>query len=75
MVGWGAPGQDQEAAGDPWEFPQEDLGVRQEEPWKCEILLLWVTRMDDSQYLRSLVESMPRRMQEVIKKAGGMTKY
>lgn len=45
------------------------------ETWKREILQLWVTRMDDSQYLRSLVDSMPRRMQEVIEKAGGMTKY
>ena len=28
-----------------------------------------------SQYLRNLVESMPRRLQEVIAREGGLTKY
>ena len=31
--------------------------------------------MEDSDYLQSLVESMPRRLQEVISKAGNTTKY
>jgi hypothetical protein len=31
--------------------------------------------MDDSAYLRSLVESMPRRLQEVISRDGNTTKY
>ena len=36
---------------------------------------VWCDRMADSEYLRSLVESMPRRMAEVIEKGGNMTKY
>ena len=39
------------------------------------IKVLWFDRMADSEYLRSLVESMPRRMAEVIEKGGNMTKY
>ena len=39
------------------------------------IKVLWFERMTDSECLRSLVESMPRRMAEVIEKDGNMTKY
>jgi hypothetical protein len=28
---------------------------------------LWVLKMDNSQYLRNLVESMPRRLEDVIR--------
>jgi hypothetical protein len=31
--------------------------------------------MEDSEPLRSLVKSMPRRLQEVIQKASNTTKY
>jgi hypothetical protein len=31
--------------------------------------------MDDCEYLRHLVESMPRRLEEVIQREGAMTKY
>ncbi len=33
---------------------------------KVEVKKLWVLRMDDSQYLKKLVESMPDGIQEVI---------
>ena len=36
---------------------------------------LWTQRIGDSPYLRSLVESMPRRLQEVISRDGNTTKY
>ena len=36
---------------------------------------LWTQRIGDSPYLRSLVESMPRRLQEVISRDGSTTKY
>ena len=39
------------------------------------IKLLWFERMADSEYRRSLVESMPRRMAEVIENGGNKTKY
>lgn len=42
---------------------------------KQEILKLWCQKMDDCEYLRHLVESMPRRLEEVIQREGGMTKY
>jgi hypothetical protein len=42
---------------------------------KREITRLWVTKIDDCQYLKNLVESMPRRLQQVIENEGGVTKY
>ena len=32
-------------------------------------------RMEDRAYMRSLVESMPRRLQEVVNKASNTTNY
>jgi hypothetical protein len=43
--------------------------------WKQAITELWVTRMDDIDYLKTLVESMPRRLQDVIDREGATTKY
>jgi hypothetical protein len=40
-----------------------------------EIKRLWVLRMEDSQILRSLVESMPKRLLEVIERGGNTTHY
>jgi len=39
------------------------------------IKVLWFERTADSEYLRSLVESMPRRMAMIIEKGGNMIKY
>ena len=39
------------------------------------LVCLLRSQMADSEHLRSLVESMPRRMAEVIEKGGNMTKY
>jgi hypothetical protein len=36
---------------------------------------LWTLRMDDSDYLKALVESMPRWLAEVIELEGVTTKY
>ena len=43
--------------------------------WILEIKRLWVLRMEDSDYLKKLVESMPRRLAEVIERGGACTKY
>ncbi len=42
---------------------------------KEEIKQLWILKMDDCQYLRSLVESMPRRLQAVLENGGNAIKY
>ncbi len=42
---------------------------------QAKIRNLWVTKMDDSEYLRGLVESMPRRLQAVLENGGNATKY
>ena len=39
------------------------------------IKVLWFERTADSEYLRSLVEIMPRRMAKIIEKGGNMIKY
>jgi hypothetical protein len=45
------------------------------EEWKREITELWTLRMRDSDYLRKLVASMPKRRAEVIEKDGWTTHY
>jgi hypothetical protein len=40
-----------------------------------EITELWCQRMDDIPYLKALVSSMPRRLEEVIRRDGHTTKY
>jgi hypothetical protein len=42
---------------------------------KNKIVKLWVTRMSYTNYLKKLVESMPRRLTEVIKKEKAITTY
>jgi hypothetical protein len=37
--------------------------------------LMWTIKMADSKYLKKLVESMPRRLSDVIKREGGTSKY
>ena len=43
--------------------------------WKAAILLVWLQRTQEVDFLKNLVESMPARIQEVIDRDGGMTKY
>ena len=40
-----------------------------------EITELWTQRMDDIPYLKALVDSMPRRLEDVISRDGNTTKY
>ena len=42
---------------------------------QAETRRLWVTRMDNCDYLKALVESMPRRLQAVVENSGNVTKY
>ncbi len=45
------------------------------EQLKEEILKLWVIRMEDSAYLKNLVEPIPWRLQEVVEQGGNITHY
>ena len=54
--------------------PTENVCTNMED-WKREIVKLWVTRMSDNSYLQNLVESMPRRLQEVIERDRATTEY
>jgi hypothetical protein len=40
-----------------------------------EIKRLWIIQMDNSEYLKKLMDSMPRRLEEVIARQGASTKY
>jgi hypothetical protein len=35
---------------------------------------LWALKMDDSQYLRNLMECMPRKLKDIIRRVGNPTK-
>ena len=52
----------------------KDIVCTNTEDWKREIVKLWVTGMSDNSYLQNLVDSMPRRLQEVIERDGATTK-
>jgi hypothetical protein len=40
-----------------------------------EIKRLWIIKMDKSEYLKKLMDSMPRRLEEIIARQGASTKY
>jgi hypothetical protein len=40
-----------------------------------EIKRLWIMKMDKSEYLKKLMDSMPRWLEEVIERQGASTKY
>jgi transposase len=51
----------------------KDNNYKNMEEWKIDTVRLWTLKMDDSQYLRNLVESIPRRLEEVILRGRGAT--
>jgi hypothetical protein len=53
----------------------QNTTVTNMEDWKGEIKKLWAIKMADSGYLKKLLESMPRRLQDVIERGGACTKY
>ncbi len=56
-------------------YQLKNINCKNMEEWKAEIRRLWTLRMDDSNYLKALVESMPRSLAEVIEREGATTKY
>ena len=53
----------------------QDCGATSIPELEREILRLWTLKMEDSAYLRTLVESMPRRLAAVLENGGNATKY
>ena len=45
------------------------------EQWKAAILLVWLQRTQEVDFLKNLLVGMPTMMQEVIAREGGMTRY
>jgi hypothetical protein len=43
--------------------------------WTRHITELWTTKTSDIDYLRTLVERMPRRLKDVIERSLATTKY
>jgi BRCT domain type II-containing protein len=40
-----------------------------------EIKRLWIIKMDNTEYLKKLMDGMPRRLEEVFARQGASTKY
>ena len=55
--------------------PRPRCGATSIPQLQAEILRLWTQKMEDSNYLWPLVESMPRRLQAVLEKNSNATKY
>jgi hypothetical protein len=60
---------------DEWKQVMFSDEAKNMEEWKREITELWTLRMRNSDYLRKLVASMPKRLAEVIEKDGWTTHY
>ena len=46
-----------------------------EKEWIQDIKRLWTIEMENSEFRKKLVDSMPRRLEEVIERQGASTKY
>jgi hypothetical protein len=60
---------------DEWKQMMFSDESQEHEEWERDITELWTLRMRDSDYLRKLVASMPKRLAEVIEKDGWSTHY
>jgi hypothetical protein len=40
-----------------------------------DVIKFWVLKMDESSYPRNLIESMPRRLEDIIMREGNPTQY
>ena len=61
-----------------WAWMKKQLADHQctnMQQWKAAILQVWVQRTQEVEFLQNLVRSMPARIQEVIDRDGGMTRY
>ena len=54
---------------------QEDTHPTKVQAFKEEITRLWVLKMADSQVLHNMVESVPNRLQKVIKRGGNTSHF
>ena len=78
LIKWPGNSPDLNPIENVWSWMKHQLkstNCRTMEEWILEIKRLWVLRMEDSDYLKKLVESMPRRLAEVIERGGACTKY
>ena len=57
-----------------WMKLRESTATNMQE-WQRDITELWAVRMNDSQFLKDLVEFMSRHLQEVIQREGNCTQY
>ena len=58
--------------------PKNNQGTVQnvgEKEWIQDIKRLWTIKMENSEFRKKLVDSMPRRLEEVIERQGASTKY
>jgi hypothetical protein len=53
----------------------KDASCSSMDQWKQAIVDLWDLKMADADYLKNPVEFVPRRLQDVIQRQGGSTKY
>jgi hypothetical protein len=58
----------------PLKTVREQFKISEDQRFK-EIKRLWIIKMDKSEYLKKIMDSMPRRLEEVIVRQGASTKY
>jgi hypothetical protein len=58
----------------PLKIVREQCKISEDQKIK-EIKSLWIIKMDKSKYLKKLMDSMPRRLEEVIARQDASTKY
>jgi transposase len=78
LIKWPGNSPDLNPIENVWSWMKNQLAsknCKNMDEWITEIKRLWYKKMKDVQYLKDLVEGMPRRLEEVIERQGGISKY